>query len=465
MTVSSEEPQPSIAVLPFVNMSGDKEQEYFSDGLTEEILNALSKIPGLKVIARTSAFSFKGKEQDIRKIAEALDVSNILEGSVRKSGNRIRVTTQLITASDGSHIWSERYDREMTDVFEIQDEICQTIVDRLRVKLAPDQTIVKRYTENADAYNLLLKGRYHFYKLNPNSLSKSKEYIKQAIEIDESYALAWCRLARYYNVSGYLGFLLPQKAHKQACKAAEKALKLDKELPEAHCVLGILRAREYAWKESEHAFLKALELDPRSDDILQNYTIFRLWPTGRWDKAFDVSQKALELDLLSPFHPSILGSSYYFMGEFFSAINLLEKALELNPQYYLAYHYLGLSYTHMGEFDKAIKASQSAVNFTSKAPLCLAGLGYAYAMAGRDEEARKLIMKLKNLSKTNYVMPTSFAHIYIGLGEIDDALDWLEKGLDDLDGQMLNLKIERSYDPLRSHPRYKALLHKMNLDV
>ena len=189
VTVNSEEPQPSIAELPFVNMSGDKEQEYFSDGLAEEIINALTKIPGLKVIARTSAFDFKGKDQDITKIAEALRVSNILEGSVRKSGNRLRVTAQLITASDGSHLWSERYDRDMTDVFAIQDEISQAIVDKLRVRLSNDQPLVKRYTENMEAYNLYLKGRYHLEKFTPESLSKSKDYYEQAIAIDPQYAL------------------------------------------------------------------------------------------------------------------------------------------------------------------------------------------------------------------------------------------------------------------------------------
>jgi len=461
---NATEPQPSIAVLPFVNMSSDKEQEYFSDGLAEEIINALTKIQGVKVIARTSAFAFKRKEQDIRKIAEALSVSYILEGSVRKSGNRLRINAQLITAIDGSHLWSERYDREMTDVFEIQDEICRAIVDNLRIKLAPGQTILQRHTENADAYNLLLKGRYHFYKLNPNSLAKSREHFEQAIALDESYALAWCRLARYYNVSGYLGFVPPRKAHDQAHRAVEKALKLDKSLAEAHAVLGILRAREYAWKESEQAFLRALELDPGSDDILQNYSIFLLWPTNQLNQALATSQKALKVDLLSPFHHIIVGDKFYFTRDYISAISHSQKALELDPQYYLAYHFIGLSYAQMEEFDKAIESLQSAVQFSSKAPLCLGGLGYSYALSGRIEEAQKLLMDLDSLSRNKYIMPISFAYIYTGLGKTDKALDWLEKGVDELDGQALNLKIEPIFDSLRSHPRYEALLRKMNLE-
>jgi serine/threonine protein kinase len=202
----SAEPEPSIAVLPFVNMSGDKEQEYFSDGLAEEIINALTKIPGLKVIARTSSFSFCGKEQDIRRIAEALDVTNILEGSVRRAGNRIRITAQLITAADGSHLWSERYDRDLTDVFAIQDEISQAITEKLRVRLSGDRPVVKRYTENVKAYSLYLKGLYHFYKGSLESLTKSKEYYEQAIVIDPNYALVLYGLSKVYWYMGWLRF-------------------------------------------------------------------------------------------------------------------------------------------------------------------------------------------------------------------------------------------------------------------
>jgi serine/threonine protein kinase len=224
VAVSSEQPQPSIAVLPFVNMSGDKEQEYFSDGLAEEILNALTKIPGLKVIARTSAFAFKGKDQDITKIAEALRVSNILEGSVRKAGNRIRVTAQLITASDGSHIWSERYDRELTDIFAIQDEICRGIVDKLRIKLGAGHPIVKRYTENLEAYSLYLKGHYNIYKGTPDGMAKGRKYFEQALALDPKYAPAWFGLGDYYQNMGFLGYIPSDTAFGKAGEAARKAL-------------------------------------------------------------------------------------------------------------------------------------------------------------------------------------------------------------------------------------------------
>ena len=220
--------QPSIAVLPFVNMSGDKEQEYFSDGLAEEIINALTQIPGLKVIARTSAFAFRSKEQDVRGIAEALGATNILEGSVRKAGNRIRVTAQLITATDGSHLWSQRYDREITDVFAIQDEISQAIAEKLRVRLSSEgRQQARRHTEDMVAYNLYLKGRYHFYKFTADSSAKSKEYYEQALAEDPGYALAWVRLAHLYNLLGFPGLMRPKEANPQSNRAALRALELD----------------------------------------------------------------------------------------------------------------------------------------------------------------------------------------------------------------------------------------------
>jgi adenylate cyclase len=256
--------EPSIAVLPFVNISGDKEQEYFSDGLAEEIINALTKIQGLKVIARTSAFAFKGKDQDITKIAEALRVNTILEGSVRKSGKRIRVTAQLITASDGSHLWSERYDQELTDVFAIQDEISQAIAEKLRVRLSVHQPLVKRYTENMEAYNLYLKGRYHLEKFTPEALDKSKNYFEQAIAIDPKYALAWSELADYYAVVGAVyGYIQPRTAYAKCSHAIEKVLELDDTLPEPYAIRGALRAFDYDWEEAERDFHHALELKSR----------------------------------------------------------------------------------------------------------------------------------------------------------------------------------------------------------
>jgi serine/threonine-protein kinase len=266
-TGSSAEAQPSIAVLPFVNMSGDKEQEYFSDGLAEEIINALTQIPGLRVIARTSAFAFKGKQEDIRKIAEILGVTSILEGSVRKAGNRIRATAQLIDASSGSHLWSERFDRDMTDVFAIQDEISQAIAEKLRVRLSGVGPLVKRRTENVEAYNLRLKGRYHLFKFTPERSAKSREYFEQALVVDPNCALAWCSLAAYYFGEGSFGLMPPKEASAQSRQAVRKALELDERLPQAHSQLAVLLSAEYDWRGAEREFRRALELGPEMWDV------------------------------------------------------------------------------------------------------------------------------------------------------------------------------------------------------
>jgi serine/threonine protein kinase/tetratricopeptide (TPR) repeat protein len=464
VTIRSKGSQPSIAVLPFVNMSGDREQDYFSDGLAEEIINALTKIPGLKVIARTSAFAFRGKEQDIIKIAEALRVNTILEGSVRKAGNRIRVTAQLITASDGSHLWSERYDRDMADVFAIQDEISQAIAEKLRVQLSGKHPLVKQPTTNLEAYNLCLKGRYHYRKLTQKGMEKGKEYYERAIAIDENYAWAWCKLARFHYVMGYLGFTPQKAANAKAGQAIAKALELDDHLAEAHAVVGMLRTSEFNWKEGERSFLRALELDPGSQDILQAYSLFYLVPMQRMDEAIAASKKALELDPLSPHLLHQLGLRYFLNRQYDLSIEHLRNALELDSNYYLAHLGLGLAYIETGRLEEAIQAMQSGVRLSGRIAFSLMSFAYANARAGRIDEVKKALTELQDLAGGEYVIPSSFAMIHLGLGEIEKAYDWLEKAADELDRTIIDLHAGPFFDPLRSHPRYKALLRKMNLD-
>jgi len=461
---TSAEHQPSIAVLPFVNMSCDKEQEYFGDGLAEEIINALTKIPGLKVIARTSAFAFKGKEQDITKIAEALRVNTILEGSVRKSGNRIRVTAQLITASDGSHLWSERYDREMTDVFEIQDEICQAIVGKLRVELKADRLTFKRYTGNVEAYNLYLKGRYYASKYTRDGLAKGKQFYEQALVLDDNYALAWHGVARFYYLMGHFGFMPPKTANAQASRAIMKAQELDEMLPEAHSMTAIFRANEFSWKESKIEFLRAIELNPESTEVWANYSYYYLTPMQSFEEAIEASRRALELDPLSPSLQFHLGLRYFAIRQYDRAIEQLRNALELDPQYYSAHMMLGVSYILIGKFDEGIRSCKAAEKHGGHIPITLGFLGWAYAIAGKMDEARKLLSELQELSAREYVPPSSAALIYIGLGEINSALEWYEKAIDEHDGMIQGLHSSPIMDPIRSHPGFKALLQKMNLE-
>ncbi|MBZ5500234.1 MAG: protein kinase [Acidobacteriia bacterium] len=454
----------SLAVLPFANMSADKENEYFSDGLAEEIINALTRLPGLRVIARTSSFSFRGKEADVREIGAKLNVESILEGSVRKAGNRIRVTAQLVSATDGSHHWSERYDREMTDVFAIQDEICQAIVDKLRVELAAGRPLVKRYTENVEAYNLYLKARYQSYKFTTEGLAKAKEYYEQAIAVDPNYALAWCGLAEFYLLLGVFGHIAPKAAYAQSSQAAQKALELDGMLAEAHSSMAVLRVSEFDWKGAEREFLRALELDPKSEGVCGSYDYFYLVPMRRLDESLAASRKAVELDPLSPILQWRLGHRYYLRRQWDRAIEQFHNTFELDPHYAVAYGWLAAAYWQTGNFDDAIRAIETYSQLMGRIPIALGFLGFVYALTGRTGGARKLLEELEGLAHKTYVQPWCFVAIYFGLGDIDRCFDWIERAVDERDPWVLHFHVDPTCDALRSHPRYPALLRKMNLE-
>ncbi len=455
----------SLAVLPFANMSADKENEYFSDGLAEEIINALTQLPGLRVAARTSSFFFRGKEGDIREIGAKLNVENVLEGSVRKAGNRIRITAQLISIADGYHLWSERYDRDMTDVFAVQDEISQAIAAKLRIQMSGEQPRVKRYTENVEAYNLYLKGNYHLTKWSPEGLTKAKGYYEQSVALDPNYALGWYGLALFHFNMGNFGYMPLKAANERASQAALKVLEIDEMLPEAHVIMGIGRANDYDWKGAEREFLRALELNPESEDAWTYYDYCYLVPMRRLDEAVAASKRALERDPLSPFLQWRLGYRYYLTRQWDRAIEQCRNALELDPNYYVAHAYLGVIYLMTGNFEEAILALEVAVLLTGRAPLLLGLLGRFYAKAGRIPEAQKILEELQDRAQKEYVSPTSFWLIYNGLGETDRAFDWLEKAVDERDNSiLLHFQVIPGYDSLHSHPRFKSILRKMNLE-
>ena len=454
---------PSLVVLPFANLSADQENEYFSDGLAEDIIDALTQVPGLRVMARTSAFALRGREQDVREIGARLNVEHILEGSLRKAGNRIRVTAQLVKASDGYHLWSQRFDREMTDVFAIQDEISQAIVEKLRVRLAADLPLVKRHTANLDAYNLYLKARYQLMRLTPEGLAKSKEYYEQAIATDPGYALAWHGLAGFFNLLGTAGIMPPKVANAQAEQATRKALQLDDRLAEAHAMMGVLLSNEFDWKGAEREFNRALELDPKSEDVLIWYDFNYLDPMRRVDDAIAAFQRASEMDPLSPILQSRLGYNYCLKRDWDRAIGHCRAALELDPQSW-AQMLMGTCYFHMGKYDDAIRALDTLSQLTGRSSFALGGLGWIYAHVGRTGEATKILEELRERARTQYVTSWSLATVYSGLGEMDSAFDWYEKAIDEREPLMLHIHIHPNYDPLRAHPRYKALLRKMNLE-
>jgi eukaryotic-like serine/threonine-protein kinase len=462
---SVAEPLPSIAVLPFVDMSPGRDNDWFGDGLSEEIINALTQIPGLKVIARTSSFSFRGKETDIAQIRDRLKVQNILEGSVRKSGNRIRVTAQLIDTADESHLWSERYDREMTDVFAIQDEVCQAIVDKLRIKLSAGYMPVKPRPKNVEAYSFYLRGQYCLTKSTPEGFAKSKEYFEQAIAADPSYALAWHGLALYCWLMGYRGYMRPREANEKCRRAALKALDLDGTLPEAHSVMAILQSAELDWRGAERQFRRALELDPESVDAWMSYSRFYLVPMNRLDEAVSAIRRAIDLDPVSAFLQYELGHRYWLLRQYDRAIEQFLSAIEINPQFDLAHMLLGYTYTQIGRFDEGIRACRNGLQYAPQNTILMGMLGSAYALAGRVDEARKLLEEMHSLAEKTFVPPVGFAYVHIAIGEIDKGFDYLEIAVDERDSMVFHIYEHPQFrETLRSHPRYHALLRKMNLE-
>jgi serine/threonine-protein kinase len=456
---------PSLAVLPFANLSADKENEYFSDGLAEDIIDALTQVPGLRVMARTSAFAFRGREQDVRKIGAELNVETILEGSVRRAGNRIRVTAQLVKASDGYHLWSQRFDREMTDVFAIQDEISQAIAEKLRVRLAGDRPLVKRHTENVEAYSLFLRGRHSIFRMTSESLTKGREYLEQAIALDPNYALAYAGMAEYYFGSAYWGFMDPKEALPKCKSAAMEALSRDDTLAEAHATLGVARGiGDFDWLGAEREFQRALELNPASPIVRYYYGHWFLRPIGRLDEALSQLQRAVELDPLSALYNSILAHLHFVRRQYDLAIAQHRRAMDLDPGWYVPHWVLAIAHAHMGRGKEAIAEAQEACELSGRNSMTLGMLGRIYGLAGQSAEARQLLEELKARRRLTYVPPSSIALIHRGMGELDEALEWMARGVEERDlNLVVALSTEPSYDPLRSHPAFQALLRKMNL--
>jgi TolB-like protein/Flp pilus assembly protein TadD len=458
----------SIAVLPFANLSADRENEYFSDGLAEDIIDALTQVPELRVMSRTSSFSFRGKEQDVRVIGAELKVAHILEGSVRRAGNRLRVTAQLVKASDGYHLWSQRFDRELTDVFAIQDEISQAIVEKLRVRLTGERPLIKHYTESLTAYDLCLKGRYHVLKLTQEGFEVGRQYCEQAVAADPRYAPAHVGLAESHFWSAYWGFTDPCEALPRAKLAAIEAINLDDTIAVAHSLLGtVLGVGEYDWPGAEREFRRALELSPSSAEVLWAYGMWLLRPQGRVDEALAELQRALELDPLDATCSMAVGYLLHATRQFEPAVVQLHHAVDLDPTHWLPYWMLSITYAVAGQMDNAIASAEKARALSRSHAYTLGMLGRLYALVGRTTEARQLLEQLEAQSHSSYVPPTSIGMILRtkGIGDIEQGLEWYTRAVDEHElNIVVSLKTEPSYDPLRLHPAYQTLLRKMNLE-
>jgi serine/threonine protein kinase/tetratricopeptide (TPR) repeat protein len=455
----------AIAVLPFVNASPDPDNEYFSDGMTDELITALTKVEGLRVASRTSVFALKSQREDIRAIGIRLNVSAVLEGTVRKAGNRLRITVQLSNAGDGRTLWSERYDREMADVFAIQDEIAQTIVRTLRTTLLGDigDTTSVRYTENVKAYGLYLKGRFWWNRRTQADIAEGVRYFDQAIAEDPSYALAYSGLADSYALDlDYRG--VPVMEGMERAKAmARKAIALDETLAEAHTSLGwVTFIYDWDWPAAEREFSRAIQLNPRYSTARQWYAWF-LVAMGRFDEALAEGRAAIDLDPASVSIRRSLGWLQYYARQYEPALDNLRRALTMNPTAEESHRLLGLVYLQQGLYDDAAASFKEAMASSDYDVMAFAGLGHVAARRGRMDEAQAVLHELHERSKTSYVSPVALSGLYVTLGQADAAFEWLEQAYRERRGWLAYLKIEPMLEGVRNDPRFSRLVERMRL--
>jgi TolB-like protein/Tfp pilus assembly protein PilF len=456
----------SIAVLPFADLSPKKDQEYFCDGMTDAIIGKLSQLDKLKVISRTSVICCKKEGKDIKEIGEELDVATILEGTIQKEKDRIRIRTQLINVEGGFHLWAEVYDRTLESVFDMQDEISQAIVSKMKIKLVGDEKalLVKRYTENVEVYGLYLKGRHFWNKRSEEGLKKSIEYFEQAIEADPNYALAYAGLADAYNMLGAYNLRLPKEAFSKAKSAATKALEIDDTLAEAHTSLAFIKeAHDYDQSGSEQEFKRAIELNP-------NYAVAHHWygillrDMGRFDEGLEEIRMAMELDPLSLPINTDLGEIFYHARQYDQAIDQCKKTLEIDANFHWAHYVLGKAHLQKSEFKEAIAEFKKALSLSGDSVEYLAVLALAHALAGKKDKALEILEEMHKRSKQTYLPAYEIALAYVGLKKNNKAFEWLEKAYEDRSFEMKSIKTEPVLDSLRSDSRFTALLKKMGIN-
>src|SRR5688572_566707 len=448
----------SIAVLPFVDMSAGKDQEYFSDGLSEELLNLLAKIPELKVIGRTSSFSFKGKNEDLRSIAQKLGVAHLLEGSVRKDGNKIRVMAQLIKATDGSHLWSEQYERDMEGLFKLQDEIAEAVVKQLKLKLliAPSNTAS---SASIEVHNLILQGNYFYDKLDKENVAKAIDFYTRALKIDSSDARAWGKLANAISRQSWQNYIDQNPGYEKARHAALKAISLDSTLAVGYLELADIKLyHDFDWKGAEETYQKALSLEPRNAEIIiGNASVNEA--IGSWKEAARFYKQAIDLDPLKPIYYLGMGNNQTAVGKINEAILSFKKALEIDPRFQRAHMYQGINYLLLGRADLALKEMQQENNELFKT----FGLALAYHALGRKHEADETLKEFTDKYENNWSYLLAQLHAF--RGEKDLAFTWLETAYNKKDSWLFWVKGDPLLKNLKNDPRYNAFLKKMKLPV
>jgi adenylate cyclase len=459
----------SIAVLPFVDMSPQKDQDYFCDGMTEELINRLGNIRELRVPARTSVFMFKGKAEDIREIGRKLNVQTVLEGSVRKEEDHLRITVQLINVSDSYHIWSQTFDKKLARVFDIQDDIALTIADRLKLTLLSDEKarMVKRATENLEAYNLYLLGRYFSYQSTEESLNKAIQYFEQAIAKDRGYAQAYAGLGGCYIVLSGAGYLTPKEGYPKAKEAIEKALELDEGLGETHAWFGYLRLIfDWDFTGAESEYTRALKLSPGNVEVFFLHSMY-LALSGRFDEAIAEFKHVVELDPATAMNYVWLGGfGYHLAGHYDESIAQIKKGLDMDPSLPYGPLFLAADYALQGksreavlEADKILSAAPNTEDIET-----LTFLGWVYAVSGHPEKARIFLNRLLDLRARRYVDAYLIGEVYAGLGDKVKAFEWLNTAYAEHAGQMIWLKVDRFFDNLRADARYRDLLRRVGFE-
>jgi len=457
----------SIAVLPFHDMSPDKDQEYFCEGISEEIINALTRVEKLKVIARTSAFAFKGQQMDIRDIGRTLSVAHVLEGSIRKDGVKLRITAQLIRVEDGSHLWSETYDRELKDIFRIQEEISLTIVEKLKMSIRGGARggILKRYTESTAAYQYYLKGIYYYQFMTPEANQKAQEYYRKAIETDPQYALVYSILGSNFGFAGILGFIPPEVSVKNARENTMKALEIDSTIPVAHSTLGAINLL-YEWdlKAAEEGFLKSVQLNPNTAWDRFFYSWY-LRSAGQFKESIAEALIALEKDPFNILISSEVGITFLMAGRVDEAIERQKWTIDLYPNGFMAHMYLGEALEVKGLLEEAVDSYGKAVTLSNGSPMTETKLACALLKAGQTEEAREKIEKVEQMINAVYIPSSLLVPYYLLKNDLDRAYHWLKKACDERDFNLTRLMSTPIIDHrMPDDPRFNALLESTGLN-
>jgi TolB-like protein/tetratricopeptide (TPR) repeat protein len=455
----------SLAVLPFVNIGGDPNTEYLSDGITENLINGFSQLRKLRVVPRARVFHYKGRESEPEKVGRELNVLAVLTGRIVQRGTDLIVQVDLVDVTNDSQLWGRQYTTRFSEIITLQDDIATAVAEKLGLSPTREERkrLTKRYTENADAHQLYLKGRYLWNRRTPATVRHAEQYFQQAIERDPGYALAWAGLSDCYGVYAIYGVLSNRDSIPRAKEAAGKALELDDTLAEAHASLGYADGYEWDWSGAEREFQRAIALDPGYPTAHHWRATNYLEPMGRLEEAYAEFQRAQELDPLSLVISATMARTLIFARHYDRAAQQLSKTLEIDSSFALAHLYVGLMDEQTGKIEHAIAEFKEWQHLSGDDPAATGALGHAYAVLGRRSEARQALARLQELSQTRYVAPYDVAVVYMGLGDTDSAMEWLKRAYEDHSAWLIWLKLDHRFESIRNDARYRELLHGMNI--